>query len=144
MRFEGKGHAPEGGGVAGDLIVAFRVEEHKLFTRDQFDLHVDLPISFLTATLGGKVKVPTLDETVEYTIPEGTQSGETFRIRGKGIRTSRGIGNLYLHVIVEVPKLSRDQKKQLEKFYEDVGLKQQDQMKKYADNMEALYGEKPY
>lgn len=144
MRFERKGHAAEGGGVAGDLIVSFRVEEHKLFTRDQFDLHVDLPISFLTASLGGKVKVPTLDDTVEYTIPEGTQSGEIFRIRGKGIKTSRGTGNLYLHVIVEVPKLSRDQKKQLEKVFGGIGLKQQEQMKKYADNMEALYGEKPY
>ena len=92
------------------------------------------------ATLGGKVKVPTLDDAVEYDIPEGTQSGETFRIRGKGIKTSRGVGNLYLHVIVEVPKLSREQKKQLEKVYDDVGLKQQEQMKKYADNMSSLYG----
>lgn len=144
MRFAGEGHSAEGGGTPGDLIVMFSVQEHKLFTREQFDLHVDLPISFLTATLGGKVKVPTLDDAVEYDIPEGTQSGETFRIRGKGIKTSRGVGNLYLHVIVEVPKLSREQKKQLEKVYDDVGLKQQEQMKKYSDNMEALYGEKPY
>jgi molecular chaperone DnaJ len=144
MRFAGEGHSPEGGGTPGDLIVAFSVQEHKLFTREQFDLHVDLPISFLTATLGGKVKVPTLDDAIEYDIPEGTQSGEIFRIRGRGIKTTRGVGNLYLHVVVEVPKLSRDQKKQLEKVYGDIGLKQQEQMKKYADNMEALYGEKPY
>ena len=144
MRFERKGHAAEGGGITGDLIVSFHVEPHKLFSRDQFDLHVDLPISFLTATMGGKVKVPTLDETVEYTIPEGTQSGEIFRIRGKGIKTPRGTGSLYLHVIVEVPKLSKDQKKQLEKVFDDIALKQQEQMKKYSDNMEALYGENPY
>ena len=144
MRFEAKGHAAPDGGRAGDLIVAFRVEDHKIFTREEFDLHIDLPISFLTATLGGKVKVPTLDETIEYTIPEGTQSGEVFKIRGKGIRTSRGVGNLFLHIVVEVPKLSREQKKQLEKVYEEIGLKQQEQMKKYADNMEALYGETPY
>jgi molecular chaperone DnaJ len=144
MRFAGEGHAPEGSGTPGELIVMFSVQDHKLFTRDQFDLHIDLPISFLTATLGGKVKVPTLDDAIEYDIPEGTQSGEIFRVRGKGIKSSRGVGNLYLHVIVEVPKLSREQKKQLEKVYGDIGLKQQEQMKKYSDNMEALYGEKPY
>ena len=85
-----------------------------------------------------------LDTTIEYTIPEGTQSGEIFRVRGKGIKTSRGVGNLYLHVVVEVPKLSREQKKQFEKLFDDVSLKQQEQMKKYSDNMEALYGENPY
>ena len=69
---------------------------------------------------------------------------QVFKIRGKGIRTSRGVGNLFLHIVVEVPKLSREQKKQLEKVYEEIGLKQQEQMKKYADNMEALYGETPY
>ena len=110
------------------------------------DLHVDLPISFLTATLGGKVKVPTIDETFEFTVPEGTQSGQTFTIRGKGIKTlRRGTGNLLLHVIVEVPtKLSRGQRKELEKIFDDITIKQHDKMKRYADNVESLYGDSPY
>ena len=145
-KMRGLGHAASGGGEPGDLIVAFRVEGHKIFTRDGFDLHVDLPISFKTAALGGVVKVPTIDETIEFTVPEGTQSGQIFTLRGKGIKTARrGTGNLILHVFVEVPsKLSREQKKQLEAWSDDIGLKQYDKMKRYADNVEILYGDKPY
>ena len=145
-KMRGLGHAPSGGGEPGDLIVAFRVEGHKIFTRDGFDLHVDLPISFKTAALGGVVRVPTIDETIEFTVPEGTQSGQTFTLRGKGIKTARrGTGNLLLHILVEVPtKLSREQKKQLEDWTDGVNLKQYDKMKKYADNVEMLYGDKVY
>lgn len=146
VKYRGMGQAPAGGGVPGDLIVVFRVEPHKIFTRDGFDLHVDLPISFLTATLGGKVKVPTIDETFEFTVPEGTQSGQIFTVRGKGIRSQRnGTGNLIVKVLVEVPqRLSREQKKELEKLGKDIELKQFDRMKKYSDNVESFYGEKPY
>ncbi|MBQ8319810.1 MAG: molecular chaperone DnaJ [Clostridia bacterium] len=145
-KMRGLGHAPSGGGEAGDLIVAFRVEGHKIFTREGFDLHVDLPISFKTATLGGVVRVPTIDETVEFNVPEGTQSGQTFTLRGKGIKSARrGTGNLVLHILVEVPtKLSREQKKQLEDWADGVGVKQHERMKKYADNVEILYGDKAY
>lgn len=146
VKYRGMGQAPVGGGTPGDLIVVFRVEPHKIFTREGFDLHVDLPINFLTAALGGKVKVPTIDETFEFTVPEGTQSGQTFTIRGKGIKTlRRGTGNLILHVIVEVPtKLSRSQRKALENIFDDITLKQHDRMKRYADNVESLYGEGAY
>ncbi len=145
-KMRGLGHAPSGGGEPGDLIVAFRVEGHKIFTRDGFDLHVDLPISFKTAALGGVVRVPTIDETIEFSVPEGTQSGQTFTLRGKGIKSARrGTGNLILHILVEVPtKLSREQKKQLEDWTDGVALKQYDKMKKYADNVEILYGDRPY
>jgi molecular chaperone DnaJ len=145
MKKKGMGQAVQGG-TPGDLIIVFKVEPHKIFTRDHFDLHVDLPISYKTAVLGGVVKVPTIDDTFEFTVPEGTQSGTVFTLRGKGIRSARGgTGNLLLRVIVEVPtRLSRSQRKDLEKLDEDIELKQYDQMKRYSDNVEALYGEKPY
>ena len=109
MRKKGFGQAAPNGGVPGDLIVVFRVEPHKIFTRERFDLRVDLPISYKIAALGGVVKVPTIDDTLEFTVPEGTQSGQVFTLRGKGIKSARnGTGNLILRVIVEVPsKLSK-------------------------------------
>ncbi len=146
MKKRGMGQAAPNGGAPGDLIIQFRVEPHKIFVRDRFDLRVDLPVSFKTATLGGSVKVPTIDETFDFTIPEGTQSGTVFTVRGKGIRSARnGTGNLILRVIVEVPtRLSKEQKKQLEALDKDIELKQQERMKRYADNVESLYGDKPY
>ncbi len=146
MKKKGYGQAAPMGGVAGDLIVVFRVEPHKIFKRERFDLHVDLPISFKTAALGGTVKVPTIDDTFDFTIPEGTQSGQVFTIRGKGIRSARsGSGNLILRVLVEVPtKLSRDQKKEIEKLDKEIELKQCERMKRYSDNVESLYGQKPF
>ncbi len=146
MKKRGMGQAAQNGGTPGDLIIQFRVEPHKIFVRERFDLRVDLPISFKTATLGGSVKVPTIDETFDFNIPEGTQSGTVFTVRGKGIRSARnGTGNLILRVIVEVPtKLSKEQRKQLEALDKDIDLKQQERMKRYADNVEALYGDKPY
>ena len=96
-KMRGLGHAPSGGGEPGDLIVAFRVEGHKIFTRDGFDLHVDLPISFKTAALGGVVRVPTIDETIEFTVPEGTQSGQTFNcpLAGGGGGEDSDDGNVF-------------------------------------------------
>lgn len=145
MKKKGFGQAAPNGGVPGDLIIVFRVEPHKIFTRDKFDLRIDLPISFKTAALGGTVKVPTIDETFDFTIPEGTQNGQVFTVRGKGIKSARGTGNLILRVLIEVPtKLSRAQKKDLENWDEEVELKQYDRMKRYSDNVEALYGDKPF
>ena len=146
MKKKGLGQAAPNGGVPGDLIIVFRVEPHKIFVRDRFDLKIDLPISFKTAALGGVVKVPTIDDTFDFTVPEGTQNGQVFTIRGKGIRSARnGTGNLILRVFIEVPtKLSRDQKKEIEKMDEDLELKQYDRMRRYSDNVESLYGEKPF
>ena len=145
MKKKGFGQAVQGG-TPGDLIIVFRVEPHKIFVRDKFDLRVELPISYKIAALGGVVKVPTIDDMFDFTIPEGTQSGQVFTIRGKGIKSARGnVGNLILRVLVEVPtKLSKDQKKQIEKFDENMELKQCERMKKYNDNVEALYGKKPF
>lgn len=146
MKKRGLGQAAQGGGQPGDLIILFRVEPHKILQRDRFNLVLELPISFKTAVLGGVVKVPTVDDAIDFTIPEGTQNGTVFTVRGKGIRSARGeVGNLLIKVLVEVPtKLSKDQKKQLEKLDETFELKQCDKMKRYADGVEALYGKKPY
>ena len=145
MKKRGMGQAVQGG-TPGDLIILFRVEPHKIFVRERFDLKVDLPISFTTAVLGGTVKVPTIDDTFDFTIPEGTQSGTVFTVRGKGIRSARnGTGNLIIRVIVEVPsKLSREQRKELEKWEAGMELKQYEKMRKYANSVESLYGDQPY
>ena len=128
-------------GESGDLIVVFKLSPHKLFKRKNFDLYVELPVSFMTACLGGKVKIPTLDDVYELTIPEGTQSGKTMIVRGKGIKTRNQTGDLYVTIIVEVPsKLSRSAKKALEKFDGELELKNYEKMKKYSDNMDSLYG----
>ncbi len=143
MKKRGFGQASTAGGAAGDLIIVFRVEPHKIFQRKNMDLYVDLPIPFPVAALGGVVKVPDIDDAFEYPIPEGTQSGTTFTVRGKGLKTRNGTGNLYLRVFVEVPtKLSKEQKKQLEEW--EFEGKQFEKGKRYADSMGALYGVDPY
>ena len=142
---KGYGEASTTGGEPGDLIVVFKVQPHKIFKRNKFDLYVDLPISFTTAALGGKVKVPTLDDAVWLDIPDGTQSGKVFQIRGKGISSRYGTGSLFVTVTVEVPtKLTKAEKQRLLDFDSDIELKQYDKMKKYDDLMQSLYGEKPY
>jgi molecular chaperone DnaJ len=145
IKKNGFGEASKNGGPAGDLIIVMKVEPSKVFKRKNFDLYVELPISFKTACLGGKVKVPLIDETMEYNIPEGTQNGKVFFVRGKGIKSRRGTGDLYIVVSVEVPsKLSKEQKKLIEEFEEKTEIKQCPQMKQYKDNLEMMYGENPY
>ena len=145
MRKRGFGQASAEGGEAGDLIVVFQVEPHKIFQRKNMDLYVDLPVPFQTAALGGTVKVPDLDNAFEYAIPEGTQSGTTFTVRGKGIKSGRGTGNLYLRVFVEVPtKLSKDQKRKLQEAGGAFEIKQFEKSKRYSDNLSSLYGGDAY
>lgn len=141
----GYGHASETGGPSGDLYIIFSVEPHKIFKRKGMDLYVELPVSYARAALGGNIQVPDLYDSFTYTIPEGTQSGTNFTVRGKGISNGRGTGNMYITVRVEVPtKLSKEQKQQLQKALSDTDMKQYPRMKKYSDDMEALYGKKPY
>ena len=145
IRKAGFGEASVNGGPAGDLIIVIKVEQSKIFRRKKFDLYVDLPISFKTAALGGKVKIPLIDETMEYTIPEGTQNGKIFFVRGKGIKTKMGTGDLYISVTVEVPtKLSKEQKKEIEAFDSLTDMKQYSKMYEYKENLEKMYGENPY
>lgn len=145
MRKIGFGQASKNGGPAGDLIIVFKVEGSKLFRRKNFDLYVTVPISITTAVLGGKVKIPLIDDILEYTIPDGTQSGKIFFVRGKGIKTNRGTGDLYIEVIVEIPtKISKEQKKILESLEKETDISKTSKMKEYRENMEKMYGENPY
>lgn len=111
----GQGEPGRNGGPAGDLYVYVTVKPHKFFKRDHYDLHCEIPISFTQAALGGEIDVPTLEGSIKYTIPEGTQNDTVFRIRGQGIQQLRGTGkgDLYIKVRVEVPKRLNDKQKDL-------------------------------
>lgn len=136
IQLTGKGEAGEKGGPSGDLLLTVRVREHSIFRRNEFDVFIDMPVSFVQAALGATLTVPTLDGKVEYDIPEGTQSGTRFRLSGKGIPYLRGKGrgDQYVTVNVEVPRnLSEGQKKVLrEQFDEDKNYKQR---KTFMDKM---------
>lgn len=145
LRKAGFGEASKNGGAPGDLIVVIKVEPSKILKRKNFDLYVTVPISFKTAALGGKVKIPLIDDTIDYTVSEGTQSGKIFFVRGKGIKTNRGTGDLYIEVVVETPsKLTKDQKAAITDFERKFDIKQSPMMKQYKDNMESMYGKDPY
>jgi len=119
IRSTGNGEPGVNGGPSGDLYVEIHLKPHGIFQRDGEDLHCELTIPFTTAALGGELEVPTLSGKGEITIPEGTQTGKTFRLRGKGIRGVRSSypGDLYCHVSVETPvRLTDEQKKILRQF----------------------------
>ena len=121
IRLSGEGEAGTGGAGPGDLYVEVQVLPHDVFTRDGSNIYCDMPISFVTAALGGELEVPTLSGKASLKIPEGTQTGTQFRLRGKGIKSVRGgaVGDLMCRVIVETPvKLSKKQKELLEQFDE--------------------------
>ncbi len=117
LRVSGEGEGGGFGGPAGDLYVVLRVREHAFFDRDGSNLHITIPISVTQAGLGTDIKVPTLDGQERLHIPEGTQPGAVFRLRGLGIPRveERGRGDLYVHVQVVIPsQLSREQRRLLE------------------------------
>lgn len=112
------------GGTAGDLVIVISVRPHSVFERDGDDLYCEVPITYAEATLGGEIEIPTLEGSIKYTIPEGTQTGTVFTLRNKGVTrvNSKIRGNLYITVVVEVPKnLTSEQKNLLEKFAESCG-----------------------
>src|ERR1700729_892508 len=119
IRLNGEGEAGRNGGPAGDLYVEIKVREHAIFEREGSHLSCEVPISFVTAALGGAVEVPTLDGEVILKIPAETQSGRVFRMREKGVRPVRGgaAGDLFCRVVVETPvSLSVEQKELLRSF----------------------------
>jgi molecular chaperone DnaJ len=124
LRLPGLGSAGYRGGPNGDLYVTVSVRPHKTFVRKGFDLLMEMPITYTTAALGGSITVPTLNETVKYNVPAGTQTGATFRLREKGIQrlNTSGKGDLLITVKVEVPKhLSDEQKTLLEQYAATLG-----------------------
>jgi molecular chaperone DnaJ len=105
IRLSGEGEAGMNGGPPGDLYVVIHLKPHPVFTRDHNDLHCEMPISITTAALGGDIEIPTLDGYAKIKVPPGTQTGQMFRLRGKGIKgvRSSGHGDLICHVAVETP-----------------------------------------
>jgi molecular chaperone DnaJ len=116
IRSTGNGEPGQNGGPSGDLYIEVRLRKHDIFEREGDDLHCQVPVSMTTASLGGEIDVPTLAGKATIDLPEGTQSGKTFRLRGKGIKGVRSSypGDLYCHVAVETPvKLTEHQRKLL-------------------------------
>ena len=123
IRSTGNGEPGTNGGPAGDLYIEIRLKKHDIFERDGDDLHCSVPISMATAALGGEIDVPTLSGKAAIDIPEGTQTGKQFRLRGKGIKGVRASypGDLYCHIAVETPvKLSEHQRRLLRELDESL------------------------
>ena len=125
IALRGQGNDGKNGGPAGDLIILVTVRPHAIFTRQNFDLFCEVPVTVTEATLGAEIDVPTLEGTVKYSIPEGTQPGTRFSLRGKGIPmlgSNNRRGDLYFTVVVEIPKgLSKKQKDAMAAFAESCG-----------------------
>jgi molecular chaperone DnaJ len=121
IRSAGNGEPGTNGGPPGDLYIEIRLKKHDIFERDGDDLHCNVPISIVTAALGGEIDVPTLAGKAAIDLPEGTQTGKQFRLRGKGIKGVRSSypGDLYCHITVETPvKLNDAQRKLLRELDE--------------------------
>ena len=144
IRLSGEGEASPDGGPAGDLYVQMSVRPHPIFKRDGKHLHCEVPIGFADAALGGELDVPTLDGRVKLKIPAETQTGKSFRLRGKGITPVRGgsTGDLICKVVVETPvSLSKRQKELLQEFQStlDGDDKQSPRKKSWFDGVKDFF-----
>jgi molecular chaperone DnaJ len=142
LRSAGNGEAPAAGGSPGDLYIVLTVKEHELFERQGDDLFCEIPIKFTLATLGGSIEVPTLSGRASLKIPQGTQSGTTFRLRDRGMPSlrGRGHGDQLIRVQVEVPShLSADQRKLLEDFARISGDAQEPTSKKFFEKAKKFF-----
>jgi molecular chaperone DnaJ len=145
IRSTGNGDQGVNGGPSGDLFLEIHIKKHDIFERENDDLHCTIPISLTTAAIGGTTKVPTLDGTAEIDIPEGTQNGKTFRLRGKGIKGLRSSypGDLYCHISVETPiKLTDHQRnllRELDESFRNAGDRHSPTTKGWTDRLKDLF-----
>ncbi|WP_395405016.1 molecular chaperone DnaJ [Pseudoduganella sp. UC29_106] len=145
IRSTGNGEPGTNGGPPGDLYVEIHIKPHPVFQREGDDLHCEMPISFAKAALGGEIEVPTLDGKVSFTVPEGTQSGKTFRLKGKGIKGVRSgyPGDLFCHVAVETPVKLNDRQKELLREFDrstaEGGAKHSPQTKSFMDKVKDFF-----
>lgn len=145
IRSTGNGEPGTNGGPPGDLYVEIHIKPHQVFQREGDDLHCEMPISFSKAALGGEIEVPTLTGKVSFTVPEGTQTGKTFRLKGKGIKGVRSgyTGDLFCHVVVETPvKLTEKQKdllREFERMTNEGGAKHSPQSKGWMDKVKDFF-----
>ena len=145
IRSVGNGEPGSNGGPSGDLYIEIRTKKHDIFERDGGDLHCSVPVSFITAALGGEIEVPTLAGKAAIDIPEGTQAGKQFRLRGKGIKGVRDSspGDLYCHITVETPvKLTEHQRKlmrELEESFKKGGGKHSPTGDSWTDKLKKFF-----
>ena len=142
LRVHGEGEAGEKGGKTGDLYVAIYVKPHEIFERHGADLYCEVPVSFVTAALGGEIEVPTLEGKVTMKLPAGTQSDKIFRLRGKGVANlhTYGKGDELVKVQVEVPTdLNADQKRLLKEFAKASGEGTGPLSKSFMEKMRRLF-----
>ncbi|MFM7523692.1 MAG: molecular chaperone DnaJ [Betaproteobacteria bacterium] len=145
IRSTGNGEPGMNGGPPGDLYVEIHIKQHGVFQRDGDDLHCEMPISFAKAALGGEIEVPTLSGKVSFSVPEGTQSGKTFRLRSKGIKGVRSgfPGDLFCHVVVETPVKLTDRQKELLRDFDQLttegGAKHSPQSKSWMDKVKEFF-----
>jgi len=134
ISLRGEGHAGSNGGGNGDLLITVMVRPHELFHRDGTSVFCEAPITFTQAVLGAELEIPTIDGKVKYSIPEGTQTGTVFRLRGKGIPVlnGRGRGDQYVTVYIETPRnLNKEQREALKKFAETLGENNYEERRKF-------------
>lgn len=144
INVRGGGDAGANGGPSGDLRINVNVRPHPIFERDGYDVYCEIPITFTQAALGAEVIVPTLDGKVKLNIHEGTQPGDEFKLRGKGIQRLRysGRGDQYVKVAVEVPKdLTKAQKDKLKEFESLCGEKNYKKRKSFTDKIKNFFNE---
>ena len=143
LRISGEGDAGGKGGPAGDLYVVLNVHEHEFFERREHDLYCHIPISFAQAALGAQIKVPTLEgEEEKLTVPQGTQSGSTFRVKGRGVSKRGGSarGDLFVTLDVVVPtKLNREQKDLLTKLASTLETENKPIQKKILERVKEIF-----
>ena len=142
ISLRGEGEPGLRGGPPGDLYVNIRVQPHPIFIRDGYDIMCEIPITFTQAALGAELEIPTLEGTMKYSIPEGTQTGTVFRLRNKGIKhlRSNAKGDQFIKVNVEVPKkLTAKQKELLRQFADISGEDAFEQRKNFFDKMKDLF-----
>lgn len=144
LNVSGQGNAGANGGPAGDLHVYINVRPHPIFERRGNDVWCELPLTFTQAALGAEVVVPTLDGKVSYTVHEGTQPGDIFKLKGKGIPhiNGRGRGDQFVQVTIEIPKnLTQKQKEILQEFDQNAGEKNYQKRKGFFDKLKDMFGD---
>ncbi len=142
IRLSGEGEAGVRGGPSGDLYVQVHVKEHAIFQREGNDLYCEVPIDFVTATLGGSIEVPTLDTKLKIKVPAGTQTGKFFRLKGKGITAIRhgGAGDMICQVKIETPvNLNKKQIALLKEFSDSCGKKQHPESDSFFGKMKSFF-----
>jgi len=142
VRVRGEGSVGANGGPNGDLLAEVYIKRHPIFSREDYTVLCEVPISFTQAALGGEIEVPTIDGKVKFEIPEGTQTGTSFTLREKGIPVvnSRRRGDQRFTVVVETPtKLTKEQKELLRQLDEGLDVRSTPKRKKFWDILKDIF-----